>query len=223
MIDKEIIDSFKKVCLNYIGNSNSLHSLGTESKKLENASTDQIKNILNTDKEVIYTSSRNESNSLVILGYLDKYKYKNKEVIIFNDIDSSIKEVLEFIKEYNFKIIYIDNVDDLIINKNVVLVITNNRNINEINNLLKDTNTKLLIDITDNFDINFNFNMGDFIVFDSTSVNSIKGIAILLKNKNIVLEPIYHGGKSTTIYRSGTPFLPLIVSFSKAIKLMYKK
>ena len=42
---------------------------------------------------------------------------------------------------------------------------------------------------------------------------------MLIKKDNIVIEPLIHGGKSTTIYRSGTPALPLIVSLAKALRL----
>ena len=41
----------------------------------------------------------------------------------------------------------------------------------------------------------------------------------LIKKEKIELEPIIHGGKSTTKYRSGTPALPLIVSAAKALRL----
>lgn len=34
------------------------------------------------------------------------------------------------------------------------------------------------------------------------------------------MEPLIHGGKSTTKYRSGTPALPLIVSMAKALRLI---
>ena len=37
-----------------------------------------------------------------------------------------------------------------------------------------------------------------------------------------MLEPLIHGGKSITIYRSGTPYLPLIVSMAKALRLAYE-
>ncbi len=49
----------------------------------------------------------------------------------------------------------------------------------------------------------------------------MKGVGCLLKNKNILLEPIIYGGKSTTEFRSGTPATPLIVSFAKALRLAY--
>ena len=34
-----------------------------------------------------------------------------------------------------------------------------------------------------------------------------------------MLEPLIHGGKSTTVFRSGTPAVPLIVSTAMALKL----
>ena len=50
----------------------------------------------------------------------------------------------------------------------------------------------------------------------------MKGIGILIKKENIVIEPLIHGGKSTTKDRSGTPATPLIVSTSKALRLAYE-
>ena len=40
-----------------------------------------------------------------------------------------------------------------------------------------------------------------------------------IKKNNIEIEPIIHGGKSQTNYRSGTPALALMVSTSKALRL----
>ena len=34
-VDKEVLETFNKVCMEYPGNSNSLHSLGVKSKELE--------------------------------------------------------------------------------------------------------------------------------------------------------------------------------------------
>ena len=48
----------------------------------------------------------------------------------------------------------------------------------------------------------------------------IKGIGLLIKKEKILLEPLIHGGKSTTVYRSGTPAVALIVSLAKALRLI---
>ena len=37
----------------------------------------------------------------------------------------------------------------------------------------------------------------------------LNGIGLLIKRRNLALEPLIHGGESTTIYRSGTPTVAL--------------
>ena len=39
MLDDIVLETFNKVCKNYPGNSNSLHSLGIKSKELEDYAT----------------------------------------------------------------------------------------------------------------------------------------------------------------------------------------
>ena len=52
-VDKKVLATYEKVCLEYIGNSNSLHKLGLKSRQLENFATDKISKLLNLkDKEV---------------------------------------------------------------------------------------------------------------------------------------------------------------------------
>ena len=41
-VDKRVLDVFNKVCIDYPGNSNSIHSLGVKSKELEDYSTRKI-------------------------------------------------------------------------------------------------------------------------------------------------------------------------------------
>jgi len=59
----------------------------------------------------------------------------------------------------------------------------------------------------------------DLVSFSAHKFFGIKGIGVLIKKEKVLLEPLIHGGKSTTIFRSGTPALPLIVSLSKALRL----
>ena len=60
----------------------------------------------------------------------------------------------------------------------------------------------------------------DLASFSAHKFFGVKGIGVLVKKENINIEPIIHGGKSTTIYRSGTPATPLIASISKALRLV---
>jgi cysteine desulfurase len=47
----------------------------------------------------------------------------------------------------------------------------------------------------------------------------LKGCGVLYKAKGVVLEPLIHGGASTTIYRSGTPDTPAAAACAKALEL----
>jgi cysteine desulfurase len=59
----------------------------------------------------------------------------------------------------------------------------------------------------------------DLASFSAHKFFGIKGIGCLIKKENILIEPLINGGKSTTIFRSWTPQLPLIVSLAKALRL----
>ena len=210
-MNKEILDTFVKVNTDYFGNSNSLHNLGLESKKLEDAATTQILDVLNlNNKEVIYTSGNVENNNLLIFGLLEKYKGKNKNVIVHKD-ELTIIKCLKHI-DYVDTII-IDDIKDLNkINKDTILVCISN-NIEDVLKYKKEYNFF--------YHINFNNNTNNLNDIDFISIEDpeLLGFGCLIKNKSIVLSPMIHGGKSTTVYRSGTPNLAFILCLSKLIKL----
>ena len=93
--------------------------------------------------------------------------------------------------------------------------------IEEIANLLKDyENIIFHTDASQSIGkIDIDFKNVDLITIAPHKFYGINGIGALIKKKNISLTPIIYGGKSTTIYRSGTPALPLIVSLDKALEL----
>ena len=45
----------------------------------------------------------------------------------------------------------------------------------------------------------------------------LNGIGLLLKRRRLALDPLIHGGESTTIYRSGTPTVALAASLETAL------
>ena len=59
----------------------------------------------------------------------------------------------------------------------------------------------------------------DTLSFAPHKFGGLNGSGVLLKRRGLVLEPLIHGGASTTIYRSGTPALGLAVATEKALEL----
>ena len=69
--DDEVLDTFVKCSKDFIGNPNSLHKLGVDSKNIIDKSTEQITKLLNIDDyDVIYTSGSSvEGNATGVCEY----------------------------------------------------------------------------------------------------------------------------------------------------------
>lgn len=239
-VDKKVLEVFNKVCIDYPGNSNSLHSLGVKSKKLEEYATDKIAKLLKINsKDIIYTSGASESNNLVIKGICNKYKDRGKHIITTFLEHSSIIGPLNYLQSQGYEVDFVkitnEGLVDLehlkkLIRDDTILVsvcavdseIGLRQPIDEIATIIENyPKCYFHVDCTQAFGkIDLNFDKIDFASMSGHKIFGLKGIGMLIKKNNIVIEPLIHGGKSTTSYRSGTPALPLIVSLMKALELI---
>ncbi len=239
-VDKRVLETFNKVCLDYPGNSNSLHSLGVKSKELEEYVTDKIAKILKiSPTEIIYTSSSSESNNTAIKGICLKYKNRGKHIITTSLEHSSVIAPLNYLTKQGFEVDFVNLKDDgtvdlehlkSLMRDDTVLVSISYvdselgivQPINEISKIVK-TNPKTFfhVDCTQAIGkINVDLSNIDLASISAHKIYGLKGVALLIKKENIVIEPLIHGGKSTTIYRAGTPALPLYASMMKALELI---
>ena len=239
-VDKRVLETFNKVCLDYPGNSNSLHSLGVKSKELEEYVTDKIAKILKIKPtEIIYTSSSSESNNTAIKGICLKYKNRGKHIITTSLEHSSVIAPLNYLTKQGFEVDFVNLKDDgtvdlehlkSLMRDDTVLVSISYvdselgivQPINEISKIVK-TNPKTFfhVDCTQAIGkINVDLSNIDLASISAHKIYGLKGVALLIKKENIVIEPLIHGGKSTTIYRAGTPALPLYASMMKALELI---
>ena len=63
------------------------------------------------------------------------------------------------------------------------------------------------------------FSKVDFITFAPHKFYGLNGFGCLINRHNVKLVPLIHGGKSTTIYRSGTPVVANVIALEKAFLL----
>lgn len=241
-VDKEVLKTFNAVTEAYIGNPNSLHKLGVEAKKLMDASTKQIATLLNINtNEIIYTSGASEANNTAIKGIALKYQNRGKHIISTKLEHSSILEPLHYLETLGFEIDYapLDEFGQVdlttlksLIREDTILVsiasvnseIGIKQNIKKISQMLKGY-PKVVFhsDMTQSIGKEeVDLSLVDLASMSSQKFYGLKGSGILYKKATIELEPLIHGGKSTTIYRSGTPALSQITSFAKALRLAYK-
>ena len=59
----------------------------------------------------------------------------------------------------------------------------------------------------------------DLITINPHKFHGLDNFGILVKKKNVRLTPLIEGGKSTTIYRAGTPSLANVLALEKALEL----
>lgn len=238
-VSEEILDSFNKITLKYIGNPNSLHKLGIQANEMINKATNQIAEILDIKPtEIIYTSGSSESNNLAIKGIALKYKNRGNHIITTPLEHSSINGPLNYLIDNGYEVDFVkldknglvdlENLKSLI-KDTTILVSINSVNseigirqpIEEIGELLKQYPKVFFhVDMTQSIGkINIPMENIDLMSFSAHKIYGIKGVGCLIKKEKINLEPLIHGGKSTTIYRSGTPAVGLICSISKALRL----
>jgi len=238
-VNSEVLDTYVKVSKDYFGNPNSLHKLGVEAKKLIDASTNQIANILGfKSSEVIYTSGASEANNMAIKGVCLKYSNRGKHIITTELEHSSIVAPIAYLQRQGFEVEFVklDNngvvdIEDLkskLRDDTLLVTIASvssevgvRQPIEEIGKLLKDyPKVYFHSDITQSIGKDkVDLTNVDLASFSGQKFYGMKGVGGLIKKENIIIEPLIHGGKSTTIFRSGTPATPLIVSLSKALRL----
>ena len=238
-VDDEVLNTFYETTKKYFANPNSHHKLGLQAKELIDKSTLKIAQNLNVlPDEIIYTSGASESNNLVIKGICERYKSKGKHILISSLEHNSIVAAATIMQELGFEVELIPiNKDGLIdinklkemIKEDTILVsvcsvdseIGLKQPIEEIGELLKQyPNCVFHSDASQSIGkININYENVDLVTIAPHKFYGLNGFGILIKKKNIGLKPQINGGKSTTIFRSGTPDIANIVATEKALDI----
>lgn len=238
--NEEVLNTFVKTSRDFIGNPNSLHSLGVQAKKLMNKATEQLANLLHIKaEELIYTSGATEANNLAIKGIIGKYPNRGRQIITTPLEHSSVLEPLNKLEKNGYHIRYVKLNEDGTVNMEHLKQLLDEEDtilvsiamvsselgilqpINKIGELIKKYPKCFFhSDITQALGkIPVSLEGVELASFSAHKFYGIKGIGGLVKKDKVELEPLFDGGNSTTIYRSGTPALALIVSLAKALRL----
>lgn len=247
-VQKEVLDVFNEITLDYFANPNSTHELGKITKRKINETTNSIIELLHSetnmdkDVEIIYTSGSSESNNLAIKGVAKAYRENGKHIISTFLEHSSVSAPLTYLREqgYEIDIVNITNEGKVdiehfksLLRKDTILVsicyvdseVGIVQPIDEISKILKEyPNCFLHVDCTQAIGkIKVNLENVDLISFAPHKFYGLNGFGALVKNKDIVLEPLIDGGASTSIYRSGTPVIGQICALEKALEITFEK
>jgi cysteine desulfurase len=237
--DQEVMSCFIEENNGYFANPNSTHKLGRDAKGRLEKITEQIALHLGVKaSEIIYTSGASEANNLAIKGLVQAHRHNGKHIITTCLEHSSVSGALTYLQTLGYEIDLVDITSDGLVDlqhfkellrKDTVLVsicyvdseLGVRQSISEIGEILENyPNCYFHTDATQAVGkIPVSFEHVDCMSFTPHKFFGLNGCGILLKRDQVVLEPLIHGGTSTTIYRSGTPALGLAASIEKALDI----
>ena len=242
-VNSDVLDSYIKTTQDYIGNANSIHNLGVQSKELYLKATKQIADIFGVkSNEIIYTSGASESNSFAIISTAMMYGKEKKHIISTPLEHKSVREALDYLETIGYKISYVKlqengqidlkHLESLVTEDTFFATVCSVNSevgyripLNAIKQVIHKKNKNVIIhsDMTQALGkIKITLSDVDLASFSSHKVYAPKGIGILYKSSKINLSPMIFGLTENSPLRGGTPCLPLVVSFSKAIRLAYE-
>lgn len=239
-VSYDVLDSYIKATKDYMGNANSIHSLGVKSKILLNSATKQLCELFNiSEEELIYTSGATESNNMALKGVALSYKEKGKHIIVSKLEHPSIYKICEFLEGEGFEISYVNNDENGLIDfedlkdkirQDTILVsicavnseVGIRQPLKTIRQIIKKENPNTLFhsDMTQAIGkVQVNMHDVDMASMSAHKIFGPKGIGFLFKKSGVKMVPLIHGSGKFNDLRSGTPPLPLIVALSKACRI----
>ena len=222
------------------GNPSSIYKEGRNAKKILKQNRLDVSKILNCDsEEIIFTGSGTESDNLAIFGVARANKKKGGHIITTKIEHHAVLHPMEQLEREGFEVTYLDVQKNGIIDVGefksalredtilVSIMYANNeigtvQPICEIAEILKDKDIVFHTDAcqaVNYLDIDI-VNLGvDLMTFSGSKIYGPKGVGVLYKSKDVVLEPIILGGGQENNFRSGTESLIMISGMVEALKI----
>lgn len=238
-VDARVLEQFCAVERRCIGNANSHHQAGSAAKAEIDAATIKIASLLGVQPaEIIYTSGASEANNFALKGLARLSRHTGRHIISTPLEHSSVSGTLTALQEQGYEIDLLDvkqdgtvdleHLKDLLRPDTICVAITLvdselgvMQPVQEIAAILKAyPHCHLHVDATQAVGkIPVSFEGVDTMSLTAHKFYGLNGIGLLIKRRNLALEPLIHGGESTTIYRSGTPTVALASSLACALDL----
>lgn len=236
-VDARVLEQFCAVERRCIGNANSHHQAGSAAKAEIDAATIKIASLLGVQPaEIIYTSGASEANNFALKGLARLSRHTGRHIISTPLEHSSVSGTLTALQEQGYEIDLLDvkqdgtvdleHLKDLLRPDTICVSVTLVDSelgvvqpVQEIAAILKAyPHCHLHVDATQAVGkIPVSFEGVDTMSLTAHKFYGLNGIGMLVKRRNLALEPLIHGGESTTIYRSGTPTVALASSLACAL------
>lgn len=222
-------------------NPSSIHAAGQEAKEAVEQARQTIATLVHClPEEIIFTSGGTESINLALKGIAFP---KKKGHIITSQIEHpAVLETCRYLETKGLKVTYLPvdkfglvsaaEVKKALRSDTILISIMYANNeigtlepITEIGNIAKQYKIPFHTDACQagSLELNIEKLNVDLMTLNGSKIYGPKGVGILYKKKNVLLEPLHHGGGQEWGLRSGTENVPAIVGFAKALELIQKE
>jgi len=238
-------DSMVKIMTEEFGNPSSMHQKGVEAEnRIKEAKRTIAKLLKVEEKEIVFTSGGTESNNLALIGTAMANQRAGKHIITTGIEHSSVKNVMEYLKEEGFRVSYLPvdrfgQVDPKELEREICedtilvsIMYVNNEigAVEPIEALAKVIKGKKA-DIIFHVDAIQAFGkyriypkrIGiDLLSVSGHKIHGPKGSGFLYIDSKVKIRPILFGGGQQKGIRSGTENVPAIVGLGKAAEEIYQ-
>ncbi len=249
-VDARVTDLMGEITARFFGNPSSVHSFGTEAKKILEEARRKIAVLMGVKPdEIIFTGSGTESVNLAVLGLARANKNKGKHIITTNIEHMSVLRACKQLEREGFWVDYVSVEKNGVINPEKVIKAVRSDTIlvsiqyanNEIGTIqpvkeislgikqLKTKNQKLkTIFHTDACQAAGFLNIRpetlgvDLLSFNGSKIYGPKGVGVLFKKNKVQLEPMIFGGSQERGLRAGTENIASAAGLALALELAEK-
>jgi len=237
--DKKVLDCFVRTARENFANANSIHEIGRYSNRIITEKTRVILQFLGVpDDDLVFTSGATEANNLAIKGLALRKNRPGNHMITTTFEHSSVTSVFGYLQRLGFEVDLVDpdengqiapeTIEALIRDDTFLVSVCGvdgetgvRQDVEAIGRMLrKYPQVYFHSDLTQAIGkVPVSLKDIDLVSFSAHKIYGLKGIGGLVKKPDVVIEPVVHGGKSTTVFRGGTPPTELIASLAEAVTI----
>ena len=238
-VEPGVLEAFCAAEGRLIGNANAKHGAGREAADAMAQASEDCAALLGVKPgALIFNSGASEGNNTAILGIAYANRHVGRHIVSTPLEHASVSGCLTALQERGWEIDVLDvNRDGRIdlaqlqslLRRDTVLVtlcavdselgiLQPVREASEI--VRKHPSCLLYVDATQIIGkLPFEFSLADTVSLSAHKFGGLNGSGLLWKRDDVEMEPLIHGGASSTLYRSGTPAVALAVALAEALRI----
>ena len=236
--DESVLKTYLQTERTFFGNPNAGHIAGQAAReRLSEAARSAGASLGIADDEIIWTSGASEANNLAIKGIARAQRHRGRHIITTPLEHPSVSGPLTHLQEQGYEIdlleiersgkISLEHLKELIRQDTVLVAVSAVDSelgvVQPVGEIAQITasypNSRLHVDATQAIGKTaFSFAGIDTASLAAHKFYGPNGVGLLYKRRDLVIEPLIHGGAGATVYRSGTPTLALAAALAAALE-----